>query len=45
MDEPALAQRMRASALSRHRSWDAVAQQTLSFYATLIAAKTRKGAA
>jgi hypothetical protein len=28
---------MRDLALARHRDWDAVARQTLEFYATLIA--------
>jgi glycosyltransferase involved in cell wall biosynthesis len=44
IDEPALAARMRQSALARRRGWDAVARQTLAFYQTLIASR-QKGAA
>jgi len=43
-DEPALAQRMRHAALSRHRSWDAVAKETLAFYASLITGNRRVAA-
>jgi glycosyltransferase involved in cell wall biosynthesis len=44
MNDSSLAQRLRSSALARHRSWDAVARETLAFYATLIAS-ARKVAA
>lgn len=37
IDEPDLTNRMRQSALSRHRTWDTVARQTLAFYSSLIA--------
>jgi glycosyltransferase involved in cell wall biosynthesis len=37
IDDPHLANTMRQSALTRHRSWEAVARQTLAFYDTLIA--------
>jgi glycosyltransferase involved in cell wall biosynthesis len=38
-NDPALAARMRESALCKNRNWDAVARQTLAFYTSLIASK------
>ena len=39
IDDPALMKRMRESAMSRRRTWSAVASETLAFYGRLIGAK------
>jgi glycosyltransferase involved in cell wall biosynthesis len=39
MDDPALMERMRASAVSRRRTWSAVAAETLAFYSRLLKVK------
>lgn len=42
MDDAALRQRMRHAALARHRSWAAIAVETVAFYARLTESRTSR---